>query len=99
MAYTKNMTEGKPFPLIFAYFVPVLCSTLCQQLYSIIDTIVVGKGIDDMALAAVGSTGGITFFIFGFIMGLGWRRHMVREIMNGCVRRSQWEWYPVESWD
>ena len=71
MAYTKNMTEGKPFPLIFAYFVPVLCSTLCQQLYSIIDTIVVGKGIDDMALAAVGSTGGITFFIFGFIMGLG----------------------------
>lgn len=71
MAYTKNMTEGKPFPLIFAYFIPVLCSTLCQQLYSIIDTIVVGKGIDDMALAAVGSTGGITFFIFGFIMGLG----------------------------
>lgn len=71
MAYTKNMTEGKPFPIIFAYFVPVLCSTLCQQLYSIIDTIVVGKGIDDMALAAVGATGSITFFIFGFIMGLG----------------------------
>lgn len=71
MAYTKNMTEGKPFPIIFAYFVPVLCSTLCQQLYSIVDTIVVGKGIDDMALAAVGATGSITFFIFGFIMGLG----------------------------
>lgn len=71
MAHTKNMTEGKPFPIILAYFVPVLCSTLCQQLYSIIDTIVVGKGIDDMALAAVGATGSITFFIFGFIMGLG----------------------------
>ena len=50
MAHTKNMTEGKPFPIILAYFVPVLCSTLCQQLYSIIDTIVVGKGIDDMAV-------------------------------------------------
>lgn len=71
MAYTKNMTKGKPFPLIFAYFVPILCSSVCQQLYSIIDTIVVGKGIDDMALAAVGATGSITFFIFGFIMGLG----------------------------
>lgn len=71
MAYTKNMTEGKPFPIIIAYFIPVLCSTLCQQLYSIIDTIVVGKGIDDMALAAVGATGSISFFIFGFIMGLG----------------------------
>ncbi len=71
MAYTKNMTEGKPFPIIFAYFLPVLFSSLCQQLYSIIDTIIVGKGIDDMALAAVGATGSITFFIFGFIMGLG----------------------------
>ncbi len=71
MAYTKNMTEGKPFPIIFAYFIPVLCSTLFQQLYSIVDTIIVGKGIDDMALAAVGASGAITFFIFGFIMGLG----------------------------
>lgn len=71
MAYTKNMTEGKPFPLIFSYFVPVLFSTICQQLYSIVDTIIVGKGINDMALAAVGATGSISFFIFGFIMGLG----------------------------
>lgn len=71
MAYTKNMTEGKPFPIIFAYFIPVLCNCICQQLYNIIDTIIVGKGIDDMALAAVGATGSINFFIFGFIMGLG----------------------------
>lgn len=71
MAYTKNMTEGKPFPIIFAYFIPILCSSLFQQLYSIIDTIIVGKTINDMALAAVGATGAISFFIFGFIMGLG----------------------------
>lgn len=70
MAYTKNMTEGKPFPIIFGYFIPVLCSTLFQQFYSIVDTIIVGKGIDDMALGAVGASGAITFFIFGFIMGL-----------------------------
>lgn len=71
MAYTKNMTVGKPFPIIFAYFIPVLCSTIFQQLYSVVDTIVVGKGIGDMALAAVGASGSITYFIFGFIMGLG----------------------------
>ncbi len=71
MAYTKNMTEGNPFPIIFAYFIPVLCSSLFQQLYSIVDTIIVGKGINDMALAAVGASGAITFFIFGFVMGLG----------------------------
>lgn len=71
MAYTQNMTEGKPFPIIFRYFVPILCSCLLQQLYSIVDTIIVGKGIDDLALAAVGATGSICFFVFGFIMGLG----------------------------
>lgn len=71
MAYTKNMTEGKPFQIIFAYFIPVLCSTLFQQLYSMVDAIVVGKGIDDLALTAVSATGSISYFLFGFIMGLG----------------------------
>lgn len=71
MAYTKNMTEGKPFPIIFSYYIPILCSTIFQQLYSIVDTIIVSKGIDDMAMTAVGASGSITFFIFGFIMGLG----------------------------
>jgi len=71
MAYTKNMTEGKPFPIIFAYYIPILCSTIFQQLYSIVDTIIVSKGIDDMAMTAIGASGSITFFIFGFIMGLG----------------------------
>lgn len=71
MAYTKNMTEGKTFPIIFAYFIPILCSSIFQQLYSIVDTIIVSKGINDMAMAAVGASGSITFFIFGFIMGLG----------------------------
>lgn len=70
MAHTKNMTEGKIFPIIIAYFIPVLCSTVFQQLYSIIDTIIVGKGISDLALAAVGASGSVTFFIFGFIIGL-----------------------------
>ncbi|MBE5959372.1 MAG: MATE family efflux transporter [Lachnospiraceae bacterium] len=67
---TKNMTIGAPMALIVAYFLPVLGSTIFQQLYSIVDSIIVGKGIDDYALAAVGNTGSIMFFIFGFIMGL-----------------------------
>lgn len=70
MAHVKNMTEGKPFPIIFSFFIPILCSTLFQQMYNMVDAVVVGKGIDDMALAAVGATGAITFFIFGFIGGL-----------------------------
>lgn len=70
MSRTNNMTNGKTFPIIFLYFVPILFSTLFQQLYNFVDAIIVGKGINDMALAAVGVSGGICFFIFGFIMGL-----------------------------
>ncbi|MCR5835162.1 MAG: MATE family efflux transporter [Lachnospiraceae bacterium] len=66
----KNMTVGDPMKLIVAYFLPVLGSTIFQQLYGIVDSIIVGKGIDDYALAAVGNTGSIMFFIFGFVMGL-----------------------------
>lgn len=70
MAKVKNMTSGKPMTIILAYFWPVLCSTLFQQCYSLIDSIVVGKGIGDDALGAVGASGSIMFFIFGFIMGM-----------------------------
>lgn len=70
MSKVKNMTSGKPMALILAYFWPVLCSTLFQQCYSLIDSIVVGKGLGDDALGAVGSSGAIMFFIFGFIMGM-----------------------------
>lgn len=64
------MTEGKPLQLIVSFFIPLLLGNVFQQLYNIVDTIVVGKGINDQALAAVGSTGSIHFFIFGFVIGL-----------------------------
>ncbi len=70
MSKVKDMTVGKPFPVIFTYFIPILLTTMCQQLYNIVDSMIVGKKIGDMALAAVGASGSISFFIFGFIMGL-----------------------------
>ena len=39
-------------------------------MYSMVDTIVVGKGISDSALAAVGASGSINFFLLGFMIGL-----------------------------
>lgn len=67
---TKNMTKGNPTKLIISFVIPLLIGNLFQQLYSVVDTIIVGKYIGVNALAAVGSTSSIVFLIGGFVMGL-----------------------------
>ena len=56
--------------LIIGFSLPLLVGMLFQQLYSLVDTIIVGKCIGTEALAAVGSTGSINFLINGFCMGV-----------------------------
>lgn len=67
---TKNLTEGNPLKLIVGFAVPVLFGLLFQQLYNMVDTMIVGKILGPEALAAVGSTGSIMFLIVGFCMGI-----------------------------
>ena len=67
---TKNMTEGSPMKLILGFLIPMLFGLLFQQLYSMMDTIIVGKYLGVNALAAVGSTGSINFMIVGFCTGV-----------------------------
>ena len=67
---TNNMTQGNSMKLIFQFFLPILIGNLFQQLYSFVDSMVVGKGIGDVALAAVGNTSSVHFLILGFAMGL-----------------------------
>ena len=67
---SKDMTQGSPTKLIFAFFVPLMLGMLFQQFYSMMDTIIVGKFLGVQALAAVGSTGSINFMVIGFCMGI-----------------------------
>ena len=67
---TNDMTRGNSMKLIFQFFLPILIGNLFQQLYSFVDSMVVGKGIGDTALAAVGNTGSVHFLIIGFAVGL-----------------------------
>jgi putative MATE family efflux protein len=52
---TKNMTAGKPAKLMMSFAIPLIIANLGQQLYMIVDTIIVGKGVGVEALAAVGA--------------------------------------------
>ncbi|MBQ4528925.1 MAG: MATE family efflux transporter [Clostridia bacterium] len=50
-----DMTVGKPWKNILMFAVPMVIGNIAQQLYSTVDSIVVGKYVGDNALAAVGS--------------------------------------------
>ena len=69
MAVQKDMTKGSPMRLIVQFCIPVMIGNIFQQVYSMTDTIIVGQCLGTGALAAVGSTGTISFLILGFTMG------------------------------
>ena len=64
------MTKGSPLTLLLAFCIPLFIGNLFQQLYSMVDTIVVGRFVGVEALAAVGSTSGFSFMVVGFAQGL-----------------------------
>lgn len=55
-----RMTEGNPLTTILLFAIPMILSNLFQQLYNVIDTVIVGKQLGTDALAAVGSASSIT---------------------------------------
>lgn len=65
-----DMTKGKPAGLIVRFIIPIILGNIFQQLYSMVDTIIVGRYVGVDALAAVGATGSIMFLVFGFTQGL-----------------------------
>ena len=66
----KDMTEGSPVRLVLGFAGPLLFGFLFQQLYSFVDTAIVGRYMGAEALAAVGSTSSINFLILGCCMGI-----------------------------
>ena len=66
----KNMTAGDPAKLIIGFAVPMLIGNIFQQVYSLVDTIIVGHYLGENALAGVGSTGTLNMFMLALIMGM-----------------------------
>ena len=49
----KNLTEGKPLKLLFFFSLPMLMGNLFQQLYNMVDSIVVGNFVGEIGRAHV----------------------------------------------
>ena len=66
----SSMTEGNPIKLILMFTIPMLVGNLFQQLYNMVDSIIVGRFVGANALAAVGATGSINFLFFSMSFGI-----------------------------
>jgi len=66
----KDLTTGKASRLILQFTWPMLLGNVFQQLYNIVDSIIVGKFIGKQALAAVGASFPIVFTLISLIIGV-----------------------------
>ena len=69
-ANIKDMTTGKPLPLILSFSLPLMVGNIFQQLYTVVDTMVVGKALGVDALAALGTTDWLYWMWLGMIQGV-----------------------------
>ena len=65
----KDLTKGSPFKVLFQFSLPVIGGNLFQLFYTLADTVIVGRTLGTKALAAVGSTTIIIYFVLCFIQG------------------------------
>lgn len=65
-----DMTQGDPWKQIVIFTIPMLVGNIAQQLYSTVDSIVVGKYVGDNALAAVGSAAPILNLLLVLFIGI-----------------------------
>lgn len=93
MKKTSDLTEGKTGRVFLNFFFPMLFTNLLQQLYTFVDITIVGKGLGDNALAAVGNISVLTLLIIGFSQGVtnGFSVIIAQNFGNGNIltlRRS-----------
>jgi Na+-driven multidrug efflux pump len=66
----KDLSLGNETKLIFKFAIPMLVGNIFQQLYNVVDSVIVGKFIGKAALAAVGTSFPIIFMLVSFIIGI-----------------------------
>ena len=64
------MTKGSPARLLFFFAIPLMLGNLFQQLYTMVDTIIVGQGVGVQALASLGAADWLNWLFQGIATGL-----------------------------
>lgn len=87
--YVQDMTEGNVVSHLVKFSLPMLIGNIFQQFYNLIDSIVVGRFVGADALAAVGSTGSISFLFFSVALGLSTGIGIIISQYFGAKEESQ----------
>ena len=66
----KDLTRGYPLRIILLFSIPLAIGNACNQLYSMVDSMIVGRWCGPDKLAAVGNAGSVIFMLLGFFWGL-----------------------------
>ena len=66
-----NMLDGSIFSAMVRFAIPVFFSSIFQQLYNTMDTVIVGHTLGETALAAIGSAAPVYDLLMGFALGMG----------------------------
>lgn len=66
----KNMTDGNILPILLAFAIPVLFGNIVKQIYSFVDSVIVGQNLGADALASIGTTDSLTYLFFGCTNGI-----------------------------
>ncbi|MDO4484178.1 MAG: MATE family efflux transporter [Clostridia bacterium] len=66
----RNLTEGPIGRQLIRFALPMIAGNLLQQVYNLVDTLIVGRVIGAQALAAVGSSYTLMVFITSILIGL-----------------------------
>ena len=69
MAHVKNMTHGRPWKLILTFALPLMAGNVFQQLYTLVDTAVVGRFVGVEALASLGAADWLNWLVLGIPTG------------------------------
>ena len=69
-AKVRDMTKGNPCRLILMFAVPLMIGNVFQQLYTMVDTVVVGQVTGVQALAALGAVEWIMWMVLGVSSGI-----------------------------
>ncbi len=67
---TRDMTSGKPAGIIVSFALPLMLGNVFQQLYTVMDSVIVGRGVGVEALAALGTSDWLSFTAMGGITGV-----------------------------
>lgn len=76
--------------LIWQFSIPLVLGNLFQQMYNMVDTVIVGRYLGLSALTSVSSTTSITFLIIGFVLEpvrdlqYPWRRNLVQKLQRNA---------------